>query len=60
MILDEGKQQGIFKNLPMTALVGLTAAPVAMFLRLEQIRKKEHPKSETDLLIQACSQAVKA
>ncbi len=58
-LLDEGKKQGVFKNLPMTALVGLAGAPVAMFLRLEQIRKKEHSKSETDLLIQACSQAVK-
>ena len=59
-ILDEGKARGIFKNLPMTALMGLAAAPMIMFLREEQIRKIKHTESDLDLLIQACLQAVKA
>jgi AcrR family transcriptional regulator len=59
-ILDEGKTKGVFKVLPMTALVGLTGAPIIMTLRAEQIRKKKYSKKEMDTLVQACSQAVKA
>ncbi len=58
-ILDEGKNKGVFKVLPMTALVGLTGAPIIMTLRAEKIRKKKYSKSEMDILVQACSQAVK-
>lgn len=59
-ILAEGRAQGIFKNLPMTALVGLAGVPLIMFLREEQIRQVTHPESEMNLLIQACLQAIKA
>ena len=59
-ILAEGKTEGVFKNLPMTAIAGLTGAPIMMFLRSEQIRKKKYSKREMELLIQACCQAAKA
>jgi len=59
-ILDEGKTQGVFKNLPLTNLVSLTGAPILMLLRIEQILKIKYSKSEVELLIQACLQAVKA
>jgi AcrR family transcriptional regulator len=59
-ILDEGKTKGVFKNLPMTGLVSLTGAPIIMSLRAEQTRNKRNSKKEIDLLIKACSQAVKA
>ncbi len=59
-ILDEGKNKGIFMNLPMTGLVGLASAALIMTLRAEQIRNKKFTKKEIDLLIKACSQAVKA
>jgi hypothetical protein len=59
-ILDEGRTQGVFKKLPMTALIGLAGAPMIMFLREEQVRKIKHPKSEMELLILACLQAIKA
>ena len=58
-ILDEGKSKGVFKSLPMTALVGLTGAPIIMSLRAEQARKKKFTKKEIDSLVQACCQAVK-
>jgi len=59
-ILAEGKTQGVFKNLPMTALMGLAGAPMIMFLREEQIRKIKHTENDLNLLIQACLQALKA
>ena len=59
-ILDEGKTQGVFKNLPLTNLVSLTGAPILMLLRIEQILKIKYSKSEVELLIQACLQAVKS
>lgn len=59
-ILDEGKTQGVFKNLALTNLVSLTGAPILMLLRIEQILKIKYSKSEVELLIQACLQAVKA
>jgi AcrR family transcriptional regulator len=58
-ILHEGKTQGVFKNLPMTGLFGLASAALIMTLRTEQIRNKRFSKKEMDLLIQACTQAVK-
>ena len=59
-ILEEGKAQGVFKDLPMTGLAGLASAALIMTLRAEQIRNKKISKKEIDLLIKACSQAVKA
>jgi len=59
-ILDEGRAQGVFKKLPMTALIGLAGAPMIMFLREEQVRKIKHAESEMELLILACLQAIKA
>lgn len=59
-ILDEGKTQGVFKDLPMTALIGLAGAPMIMFLREEQFRKRKHKESDLELLIEACLQAIKA
>jgi len=59
-MLEEGKAQGIFKDLPMTGLAGLAIAALMMTLRAEQIRNKKYSKKEMDLLVQACSQAVKA
>lgn len=59
-MLEEGKAQGIFKDLPMTGLAGLAIAALMMTLRAEQIRNKKYSKKEMDLLIKACSQAVKA
>jgi AcrR family transcriptional regulator len=58
-ILDEGKTQGVFKALPMTALVGLSGATIIMFLREEQVRNIKHTESEMDLLIQSILQAIK-
>jgi hypothetical protein len=59
-ILDEGKTQRVFKNLPMTALVGLASATMIMFLREEKIRNIKRSETELDLLIQASLHAVKA
>ena len=59
-ILNEGKAQGVFKNLPMTGLFSLASAALIMTLRTEQIRNKRFSKKEMDLLIQACTQAVKS
>jgi AcrR family transcriptional regulator len=59
-ILEEGKAQGVFKDLPMTGLAGLASAALIMTLRAEQIRSRKISKKEMDLLVQACSQAVKA
>ena len=59
MILDEGITQGVFKDLPMTALVGLSGATMIMFLREEQVRNIKHTESEMDLLIQSILQAIK-
>ena len=59
-ILNEGRAKGIFKNLRMSALTGLTGAPVIMALREEQLMNFKLKKSEVDLLVQACLQAVKA
>jgi len=59
-ILDEGKKQGVFKDLPMTALMGLASAAMIMFLREERIRAIKHTEAEINLLIQAILQAVKA
>ena len=59
-ILDEGKTKGVFKGLHLTNLVSLTGAPILMLLRIEQILKIKYSKSEVELLIQACLQAVKA
>jgi AcrR family transcriptional regulator len=58
-LLDEGRAQGIFKNLRMSALVGLTGAPLIMALREEQLMNFKLKKNEIDLLIQSCLQAVK-
>ena len=59
-MLEEGKAQGIFKDLPMTGLAGLAIAALMMTLRAEQIRNKKYSKKEMDLLVQACSQEVKS
>jgi AcrR family transcriptional regulator len=59
-ILNEGRAQGIFKNLRMCALVGLTGAPIIMVLREEQLMNFKLKKVEIDLLVQSCLQAVKA
>ena len=60
VILDEGKTQGVFKDLPMVALMGLASAALIMFLSEEKIRDIKHTEAEMDLLIQASLQAVKA
>ena len=59
-ILYEGRAKAQFKNLRMSALVGLTAAPVIMALREEQLLKNKLKNDEIDLLVQSCIQAVKA
>ena len=58
-ILDEGKAKGIFKNLPMTALVGLSGVTMIMFLREEQLREITQTDSDMQLLIQSILQAIK-
>ena len=58
-LLNEGRAQGIFKSLRMSALVGLTGAPVIMALREEQLMNFKLKKDEVDLLVQSCLQAVK-
>ncbi len=58
-ILDEGKTQGVFKDLPMTALVGLSGATMIMFLREEQVRGIKQTESALELLIQSILQAIK-
>ena len=59
-LLHEGRAQGIFKNLRMSALVGLTGAPIIMSIREEQLMNIKLKNGEIDLLIQACLQAVKS
>jgi AcrR family transcriptional regulator len=57
-ILAQGKAQGVFKKMSMTSLAALSAAPLIIFLREEQIRNIKHSKRDLELFIDACVQGV--
>jgi AcrR family transcriptional regulator len=58
-LLAQGKKEGIFKNLSMTALIAMSTVPMLMFLREEQIRNIKHSNADYELLISTCLQGIK-
>lgn len=58
-LLGKGKKEKVFKELSMTALVGLSVVPLLMFLREEQIRNIRHSDADCQLLISACLESIK-
>jgi AcrR family transcriptional regulator len=59
-LLVQGKNQGIFKNISNTALLGLAIVPIIMVLRDEQVIMVKHSAAEMQRVIDACVQGVKA
>lgn len=59
-LLGDGRKQGIIKKLSMPVLIGLTVSPLIIFLRDEQMRKIKHKKSECELFVEACWDAIRA
>lgn len=59
-LLAQGMEQGVFKNISISALTGLAVVPVLMILKEEQIRKIEYSKQDLELVIDACLQGAKA
>lgn len=58
-MLVQGQQQGIFRELPMSVLIGLIVYPIIMLIRGEHNSNTRHSDQVLDQVIEACIRAVK-